>query len=188
MSCEEEYARVEQAGYIASQRGQYASYICVSRGADSIDCRNAQNQMEAALAEFNAAKEALAECRREHPQPPDRLLSATGFVTFLRVNEPGGGYGGGSTNWFDADVIFKLHSRPDKGFGFRLRKDDGEPVRRGMLALLENALVHRLQVITDYVELGEAPNDNSFVIRVAVTQTPPSRPPSTPENISEVMG
>jgi hypothetical protein len=112
---------------------------------------------------------------------------ATGYVTLLRVNEPGGGYGGGLTNWFDADVIFKLHSRPDKGFGFQLRKDSAEPVRRGMLVLLENAIVHRLQVITDYVELGEIPNNNSFVTRVAIVQAPPVGS-QTPGFIDNVMG
>ena len=91
----------------------------------------------------------------------------------------GGGYGGGSTNWFDADVIFKLHTRPDKAFGFKLRQDAAEPIHRGMLSQLENAIANKLHLITDYIELPSFPNNNSFVIRVALTQEPPGpQPPS----------
>ena len=97
-------------------------------------------------------------------------------MTFLRVNEPGSGFGGGSTNWFDADVIFKLDGRPDKGFGFQLRNDPSQPVRQGMLALLRDAVLHRSQVTTDYLELVTQPNNNSFVIRVALEHIPEPTP------------
>jgi hypothetical protein len=106
-----------------------------------------------------------------------QLLQLTGYVTFLRVNEPGSGFGGGSTNWFDADVIFKFDTRPDKVFGFQLRNDDFQPVRQGMLVLLQDAVLHHLQVTTDYLELATLPNNNSFVIRVAlqhIVGPPPS--------------
>jgi len=188
VSCEAEETRERQAASAYGGRAARASSVCASRGYDSIECQGAQGEKQDAWAAWQQARRALADCRAEHPEAADRLLEATGFVTFLRVNEPGGGYGGGSTNWFDADVIFKLHSRPDKGFGFQLRNDAVEPVRRGMLALLENAFVHRLRVITDYVELGETPNNNSFVIRVALTQTAPPPHPQTPESIDDVMG
>jgi hypothetical protein len=101
-------------------------------------------------------------------------------VSFLRVNEPGSGFGGGSTNWFDADVIFKLDSRPDKGFGFQLRDDPFQPVRQGMLALLRDAVMQRLQVTTDYIELVTPPNNNSFVIRVALEHIPEPTPRPLP--------
>jgi hypothetical protein len=97
-------------------------------------------------------------------------------VTFLRVNEPGSGFGGGSTNWFDADVIFMLDSRPDKAFGFQLRADAAQPVRQGMLALLRDAVKHHLQVTTDYFELVTPPNNNSFVIRIALQNIPQTMP------------
>ena len=35
-------------------------------------------------------------CLAKNPEPTPRLLEITGYVTFLLVNEPGGGYGGGA--------------------------------------------------------------------------------------------
>ena len=54
-----------------------------------------------------------------------------------------------------------------------------------MLDLLQNAITNNLQVITDYVELVATPNNNCFVIRVALTQTPPSS--GWPDGIPEAM-
>jgi hypothetical protein len=71
-------------------------------------------------------------------------------------------------------VVFKLDSRPDKGFGFRLRDDPAQPVRQGMLDLLQEGITNNLQVINDYLEPVATPNNNCFVIRVALIQTPPS--------------
>jgi hypothetical protein len=188
MACEAEQRRVDELSAEHAQKAAYASSICAAQGQASIECEGARGEANALLGELIQAKVELQKClANSPPEQTSRLLEATGYVTFLRVNEPGGGYGGGSTNWFDADVIFKLHSRPDKGFGFQLRDDAAEPVRRGMLALLEDAIVNRLQVITDYVEPVATPNDNCFVIRVAITQTPPPHPPSTPGNIGNVM-
>jgi hypothetical protein len=93
-----------------------------------------------------------------------------GRITF--IVERGSGYGGGSSNWIDADVIFKLDSRPDKSFGFQLRDDPFQPVGRGMLALLREAMINGLKVITDYNELTVPLNQNSFVLRVALTKLP----------------
>lgn len=64
------------------------------------------------------------------------LRQSEGLVTFLRVNEPGYGYGGGKSNKIDEDVIFKLDKVPNKSFGFQLRDDRFGPVREGMLSLL----------------------------------------------------
>lgn len=75
-----------------------------------------------------------------------------------------------------ADVIFKLDTRPDKAFGFQLRDGQFQPVRQGMLALLREAMVHGLKVATDYNELITPPNENSFIIRVALTKPEPGRP------------
>ncbi len=122
--------------------------ICASLGHNSIECQGAQGEAAAAFSQMLEAQRAYQDCLKNNPEPTPRLLGITGYVTFLLINEPGGGYGGGSTNWLDADVIFKLHSRPDKGFGFQLRQDAAEPVRRGMLSLLEDAIVNKLQVIT----------------------------------------
>jgi hypothetical protein len=100
------------------------------------------------------------------------LLQTEGYVTFLTVHEQGSGYGGGGTNFIDADVVFKLDSRPDKGFGFYLRNDDNQPIRQGMLDLVRDAMTHGLKVITDFTELVMPPNQNSFVLRVSLTKLP----------------
>jgi hypothetical protein len=173
VACEAEKARLDAASAAHGSRAAYASMICASLGHNSIECQGAQGEAAAAFSQMLEAQRAYQDCLKNNPEPTPRLLGITGYVTFLLINEPGGGYGGGSTNWLDAEVIFKLHSRPDKGFGFQLRQDTAEPVRRGMLSLLEDALVNKLQVITDYIELPSLPNNNSFVIRVALTQTPP---------------
>jgi hypothetical protein len=123
--------------------------------------------------QLSDAQAALTACQQGNPpEATTRLLQITGYVSFLRVNEPGSGFGGGSTNWFDADVIFMLNSRPDKGFGFQLRDDPAQPVRHGMLALLRDAVKQRFLVTTDYLELVTTPNNNSFVIRIALQNIP----------------
>jgi hypothetical protein len=174
MSCEAEQAQVQQLSDQVAEKAAYAAGICASQGYMSIECTGAQGEVAGLRSSLAAAQAALQKCRAANPPAAtSNLLETTGNVTFLRVNEPGGGYGGGSTNWFDADVIFKLDSRPDKGFGFQLRNDLALPVRQGMLALLQDAIVNKLPVITDYIELVAAPNNNCFVIRVAITPPPP---------------
>ena len=174
MSCEVEQAKVDQLSAQVSQKAAYCAMICASLGHNSTECSGCQGEVADLRSELSAAQAALARCQAGVPPAASaRLLQLAGYVTFLRVNEPGSGFGGGSTNWFDADVIFILDSRPDKGFGFQLRDDPVQPVRQGMLALLQDAMIHGLQVTTDYIELGTLPNNNSFVIRVALTKAPP---------------
>ncbi len=176
MSCEAERERYNQLSAAVAEKAAYASMICSQLGHDSTECSGAQGEVAGLRSQVSAALQALNTCLMNNPEPPpSQLLEATGYVTFLRANDPGGGFGGGSTNWFDADVIFKLDSRADKGFGFQLRDGDpAQPVRRGMLDLLEDALIHRLPVITDYIEPTATPNNNCFVIRVALTPAPES--------------
>ncbi len=182
MSCESEQARVDQLSSEVAQKAAYASMICALEGHDSVECQGAQGEAADLRGELAQAQGALRKCLADNPPAPtSRLLEVGGHVTFLRVNEPGGGFGGGSTNWFDADVIFKLDSRPDKGFGFQLRDDAALPVRQGMLDLLQDALVNRLWVLTDFIEPVMSPNNNCFVIRVAVTPPPPPPPPPRPQ-------
>jgi hypothetical protein len=175
VSCEAEQARVDQLSSEVAQKAAYSSSVCSSMGYDSVECSGSQAEVADLRSQLVVAQQALAKCKAGNPpEATSRLLEAAGYVIFLRVNEPGGGFGGGSTNWFDADVIFKLDSRPDKGFGFQLRDDPTQPVRHGMLALLQDAIVNKLYVLTDYIEPVATPNNNCFVIRVALTQAPPS--------------
>jgi len=177
MACEAEQARVNQLSAQVSAKAAYCSGICAGNQYPD-ECAGCKSEVDDLRSQLVAAQAALAKCiAGAPPAATTQLLQLTGYVTFLRVNEPGSGFGGGSTNWFDADVIFKLDSRPDKGFGFQLRNDDFQPVRQGMLALLQDAVLHHLQVTTDYLELATLPNNNSFVIRVAlqhIVGPPPS--------------
>jgi hypothetical protein len=173
MSCENEQANVQQASAAVAEAAAQCASICGSLGHDSIECQGCQGEVAARRDELTRAQAALQECLANNPpMATAQLLELEGHVTFLLVVEQGSGYGGGSSNWIDADVIFKLDSRPDKSFGFQLRDDPSQPVRRGMLALLRDAMVHGLKVITDYNELAMPPNQNSFVLRVALTKLP----------------
>lgn len=179
MTCEAEQARVDQLSrQVAEQAAQCAS-ICSSLGQDSTECQGCRSELADLQAQLQEAQQELQQCLTSPPpQAMTRLLQLTGYLTFLRVNEPGSGFGGGSSNWFDADVIFKLDSRPDKAFGFQLRDDGTLPVRQGMLELLHLAVAHGLAVTTDYNELIVPPNNNSFVIRVALQTLPTPAPAS----------
>jgi hypothetical protein len=106
------------------------------------------------------------------------LRQSVGYVTFLLVQEPGTGYGGGSTNWFDADVVFRLDSTDPEGkaFGFQLR-DENVSIRDGMLAVLREAVTHNLQVIVEYHQHVTEPEQNLFVLKVAILVHLPARDP-----------
>lgn len=119
------------------------------------------------------AKQAFEQCERENAAGENamRLLEAEGLVTFLRINNVKTGFGGGKTNWIDAEVIFSLDSHPGRSFGFKLRDDNNFPVRQGMLALLRDAIIHDLKVKTDYVLQVEPPNQNCFATRIAVSKS-----------------
>lgn len=187
MSCEAEQATVNRLSQQWAAKKATCAGICASLGHDSQECEGCQAEAEDIRSELAQAQSDLAKCLAANPpEATTRLLQATGYVTFLRVNEPGSGFGGGATNWFDADVIFKLDSRPDKGFGFQLRDDSFQPVRQGMLALLQVAVTQRLQVTTDYLELVMPPNNNSFVIRIALQNIPQPTPKVPPGHLAEL--
>jgi len=85
--------------------------------------------------------------------PIGSLMSATGVPTFLRVHDPGTGYGPPG-DFLDAEVIVKLNSEPAKAFGFQLRDDPAEGARQGMLAQLLTAFRKNRTVRIDYIRTG----------------------------------
>lgn len=179
MACEAQQALVNQISTELAEAAAQCGMTCSGSNFNSPGCQDCRARVSALQENLALAQVALLKCQADQPQPPaPQLLQTTGYVTFLRVNEPGSGFGGGSTNWFDADVIFMLDARPDKGFGFQLRDDGAQPVRRGMLALLQDAALHGLPVTTDYLELPTTPNNNSFVIRIALENIPVPTSPS----------
>ena len=91
------------------------------------------------------------------------LLSATGKVTFLRVNDLGTGFGT-PIEFLDAEVIVQLDSLPGKSLGFQLRADSSEPDHHGMLEVLRLAFRANASVSIDYLRNGA---DNGRIMRVA---------------------
>jgi hypothetical protein len=77
------------------------------------------------------------------------ILQASGKVTLLRVHDVGTKYGP-PTDQIDVEVVIQLNSQPGKAFGFRLRNDFNQPVRQGMLGLLQDAFNHGWTVTIDY--------------------------------------
>jgi hypothetical protein len=81
--------------------------------------------------------------------PMGSVLASEGKVTFLRVHDPGTGFGP-PLEFLDAEVIVQLDSEPGKSFGFQLRNDGNESQRRGMLDLLRNAFRRNEPVRIEY--------------------------------------
>ena len=142
---------------VAKETWEYCLYTLLPEAQDRVD----------------QAEQAFNRCERENAagENATRLLVAEGLVTFLRINNVKTGFGGGKTNWIDAEVIFNLDSHPGRAFGFKLRDDNNLPVRQGMLALLRDAMVHDLKVKTDFVLLVEPPNHNSYATRIAISKS-----------------
>jgi len=102
--------------------------------------------------------------------PPPVLSTSCGNVTFLRVNDVGGGFGP-ANDFIDVEVVTKLTTEPAKAMGFQLRTDNSGPARKGMLDLLRDALNNNWRVCLDY---SIVPNrNNGVIIRVALTKSPP---------------
>ena len=173
MTCDKELAALNQAK-TALQTSQLQCENLGPVGSRAyINCITGLGPEHAAVSKAQTAYDACLAAATA-----TELRESVGYVTFLRVHEPGSGFGGGSTNWFDADVVFRLDSTDSEGkaFGFQLR-DENVSVREGMLAVLREAITHNLQVITDYNQLMTPPNQNSFVIRVAILANLPARDP-----------
>jgi PKD repeat protein len=92
---------------------------------------------------------------------PEPLLSATGKIIFLRVNDVGTGFGAGS-DFLDAEVVVLLDSEPGKAFGFKLRPDEEEESHSGMLEVLRSAYKNNRTVRLDYIRRFQ----NGTIVRV----------------------
>jgi IgA Peptidase M64 len=91
------------------------------------------------------------------------ILETTGRLSFLRVNDPGAGFGPPSDH-LDVEVIVQLDSEPGRSFGFQLRADTNEAARMGMLDTLRTAFNRNRLVRLDYRRTGL---DNGVLLRVA---------------------
>jgi hypothetical protein len=173
MACEFEYDAYNAALASYQQALVYCRRVADKAKRNAGETRKCLDLKHDAMIAIREAEEKLQACLLSAPA---QRVQSEGLVTFLLVVEPGVGYGGGDTNWIDADVIFKLDSRPDKAFGFRVREDDFGLLHHGMLSVLEQAIVHGLRVTTSYTEVLVPLNQNSFVVRVALSKPKPVLP------------
>ena len=98
----------------------------------------------------------------------DRLGIRNAKLTLLRVHDVGTGWGGGSTNFINVEVVIKLNKQTDMAFGFELRDDGNRPARQGMLDLLRDAFNHGHTVNIDYdIDPGDK---NGKLVRVWLTK------------------
>jgi hypothetical protein len=200
MSCEREKDELDRAKYALEQDQSWCELPLTEEEKLSGLLKTDEEKQEYCIytllpplqERVDKAEQALRQCERENAAGEDagRLLQAEGLVTFLRVNNLKSGFGGGRTNWIDAEVIFKLDSHPERAFGFQLRDDNNLPVRQGMLDLLRDALVHDLKVKTDYVLPVATPNHNCYALRIALSKSrvPAFDPSAHPDTLAPATG
>ena len=96
-----------------------------------------------------------------------KLINSQGKITFLRVQEVGGMFGGPGDQ-IDVDVAAKLSTHPDRAMGFQLRVDGNRLVHQGMLDLLRDAFANAGTVSLDYSIDLEAGKHNGTILRVTI--------------------
>jgi photosystem II stability/assembly factor-like uncharacterized protein len=85
--------------------------------------------------------------------PVGSVLSASGRIESLRVNDVGTGYGP-PVDFFDGEIIVRLDSDRRNAFGFQLRPGDEEAKHAAMLSDLQSAFSRRTPVTVEYVRTG----------------------------------
>jgi len=88
-------------------------------------------------------------------------------LSFLRVTDINTGYGP-PNDFINAEVVILFTGQPNAGYGFQLRNDANGPTRRGMLDLLRDAYINRLNVTID-VEIPDG-KQNGIIRRVWLTR------------------
>jgi hypothetical protein len=147
-----------------NQLQQALNDLLRTRAADLADCDGEGPILrgrcrEEVLARITRAEDALRNCQQGLPGPG--VQSASGRVTFLRVND--GGFGP-PTDFLDAEVIFMMDTQPQRAFGIKLEN----PAREGMLALLRDAFTNNFNVSIDYNQVLS--RFNSLAFRVALVK------------------
>ncbi len=106
------------------------------------------------------------------------LITKTGKVAMLRVNEVGDRYGPPGDN-MEVEVVVRLDTMPDReASGFKLRNDGSQPVRQGMLDLLRDGFNNGWRVSFDH-EIANG-KTKGLIKRVWLTKDPPPPPPPPP--------
>jgi hypothetical protein len=74
---------------------------------------------------------------------------SSGKIVFLRAHDIGTGFGP-PTDFIDGEVVFILDGDRQSAFGFQLRNDNNQPVRKAMFELLSDAFAQNLRVTVEY--------------------------------------
>jgi hypothetical protein len=94
-----------------------------------------------------------------------QIRTATGKLAFLRVHEPGSGFGPPS-DFIDVDVVIGIKGATG-GFGFTLRNDNSRFAHAGMIDVLRDAFNSDTVVEVEYkVDPGEFGKINGTIFRV----------------------
>lgn len=94
-----------------------------------------------------------------------QIRTATGKLAFLRVHEPGSGFGP-SSDFLDVEVVIGI-KRAKGGFGFTLRNDNNRFAHQGMLDVLRDVFNSDTVVEVEYtVDPGEFGKINGTILRV----------------------
>jgi hypothetical protein len=91
------------------------------------------------------------------------VFAVEGKLSFFRVHDVGTRFGPPGDQ-LDVEVVVRLDTVPGMAFGFQLRPDRNEAVRRGMLDALRTAFNRNRQVRIDYLRTGVT---SGVIIRVA---------------------
>jgi hypothetical protein len=91
------------------------------------------------------------------------LYAAEGRLSFLRVHEIESKFGP-PEDQLDVEVVVRLDTREDMAFGFQLRPDSNEAIRKGMLDTLRTAFRRDRRVRLEYSQTGPT---TGVIIRVA---------------------
>lgn len=94
--------------------------------------------------------------------PLGGLVSVSGNITLIRVNDVGSGYGP-ATDFMDVEAVVWMDSQPGRAFGFQLRGDSGQSDHSGMLKLLREAFNTNRPVQLDVIRTGVR---NGRILRV----------------------
>jgi hypothetical protein len=89
-----------------------------------------------------------------------RLLSTSGRVQWIRVNQVGTGFGP-SDDFIDGEVIFQLTGGDDR-YGFKLRNNENALVAQGGLSLLQDAMRSGWSVEVDFDDCGGRNHEVGF--------------------------
>lgn len=100
--------------------------------------------------------------------PPPIVLTVSGHVTSLRVNDIGDGFGP-ADDFIEVEAVAQLDTQEGKNFGFQLRNDKNRPARQSMFDLLLDAFNNNWTVTLDCLIIPG--KNNGTILQVTLTKS-----------------